>query len=108
MLRASDESDCIGASAKFSTWVSRAFLRTYNRTLSLSLAEALPKVDVSEALICHRQVKAPRRPKFPTLCLYTISNGTKVWNANGSFKNRDEMAQSLKRKTKSDEFQGTI
>lgn len=68
----------------------------------------LPKVDVSEALICHRQVKAPRRPQFPTLCVYTISKGAKVWNTNGSFKNRDEMAQSIKRKTKSEEFQGTI
>ncbi|KAG6783780.1 hypothetical protein POTOM_009454 [Populus tomentosa] len=51
--------------------------------LFLTCEKVLPKVDVSEALICHRQVKAPRRPKFPTLCVYTISNGAKPIDKDG-------------------------
>ncbi|KAG6785774.1 hypothetical protein POTOM_007358 [Populus tomentosa] len=60
--------------------------QSFERQLLLSMddrnqamyIEILDEVDVSEALICHRQVKAPRRPQFPTLCVYTISKGAKV------------------------------
>jgi hypothetical protein len=56
MSRVLNESDCRGASAKLPTGAIRAFSKT-PRTQSFSPAQVLLKVDnVSEALICHRQV----------------------------------------------------